>query len=284
MNLYECNGKIYTVNDFIDSLKPHINKGDTLALEIDTMRFGKICSGLNKTNFLEAVFKIFYELVGPEGNIIVPTFSYSWGIDSPEKHFDVLNTPSKVGLFPEYFRKRKDTIRTLDPMFSFAIWGKDKEWLSKNKNKTSFGKGSLYEKIHKLNAKLVSFGIKKHDPTFIHYIEQFFHENIESLHYRFIKKFTGTLVNRNNHKRVKYKDYQFCFSRFLDRHIDLEFDEKKIVRDLDKENKLATIEIGNGRICISGCESTFNTGLAGLKADKKYFLRKKEKKETLTNV
>jgi len=272
MDLYEYRGKTYTKQEFIQSLYPYIHPGDTLALEIDTMRFGKIHPGLTKVTFLQTIFQIFIELVGPKGNLIIPTFSYSWGLDSPEKHFDVQHTPSKVGLFPEYFRQRADTIRTLDPMFSFALWGPNKEKLSQTSNQ-SFGKGSLYEKLHQLNAKLVSFGLKKHDPTFIHYIEQYFHENIQPLDYRFIKEFTGTLIAYQGEPRLHN---QFCFSRYLDRYTDHEFDENKLNQDLKKENKVITLKIGQGEISISDCQSTFQIGLAGMKRDPHYFLRKKE--------
>lgn len=270
-DIYEYQGEIISTKTFVDRLTPHIKKGDTLSLEIDTMKLGKICTGLDKTHFLEAIFEIFYQLAGEGGNIIVPTFSYSWGLDSPKKYFDVRNTSGKVGIFPEYFRKRNDVIRTLDPMFSFAIWGKDKEWLSENLNKTSFGRGSLYEKIHKLNAKLVSFGLEKYDPTFVHYVEQYFHENIDELDYRFIKKFTGTIVN---YEGLEYEDHQYCFSRYLDR-TDLDFDETKMAHDLFNENKLTKVRIGNGDIYISDCESVFDIGINGLRRNKHYFMAKK---------
>jgi len=269
MNIYEYNGQIISIQTFIDKLSAYINKGDTLSLEIDTMKFGKICRGLDKNSFLESIFEAFYRLVGDGGNIVVPTFSYSWGLDSPKKYFDVLNTPSKVGIFPEFLRKRTDVIRTLDPMFSFAIWGKDKKDLSKNPNRTSFGKDSLYEKIHKSNAKLISFGLKKYDPTFVHYVEQYFHENIDELDYRFIKKFKGTIVN---HEGNEYNDYQYCFSRYLDKFPDLDFDETKMVQTLTKQDKLTKIVIGNAEVCISDCESVFNVGIEGLRRDRRYFM------------
>lgn len=270
MNLYEYEGEIISSKTFIDKLSPYLNKGDTLCLEIDTMKFGKLYPGLDKASFLELIFDILYQLAGEAGNIIIPAFSYSWGMDSPEKYFDVRNTPGKVGIFPEYFRIRNDVSRSLDPMFSFAIWGKDRKWLSENKDKTSFGKGSLYDKIKRLNAKLISFGLKKYDPTFIHYVEQYFHENISELDYRFVKKFEGTIVDYSGHE---YRDYQYCFSRRLEMS-DLHFDERRIVRDLGKENKLIEVKIGNGDVCISDCESVFNIGIEGLHKDKHYFVSK----------
>ena len=37
--------------------------------------------------------------------------------------------------------------------------------------------------MHQSNTKLISFGLNKFDPTFVHYVEQFFDENIK-INYR----------------------------------------------------------------------------------------------------
>ena len=44
--------------------------------------------------------------------------------------------------------------------------------------------------MHEKNTKLISFGLNKFDPTFVHYVEQFFDQNIKNK-YR---------------KRLKFKD------------------------------------------------------------------------------
>jgi len=271
MNLYEYQDETITTDTFVEKLSPYIQKGDTLELKIDTMRFGKIAAGIKKSEFLDGIFDIFYKLVGEEGNIVIPTFSYSWGMDSSEKIFDVQNTPGKVGIFPEYFRKRKDILRTLDPMFSFVIWGKDKKLLSQNKCKNTFGKNSLYNKIHQMNAKLISFGLVKYDPTFIHYVEQYYHENIAEIEYRFIKKFEGPIIN---YEAEEYEDYQYCFSRYLDKFTDLGVNEKKLTTDLKIINKLNEVRIGNACVNISDCVSVFDVGVKGMKVEPFYFMEK----------
>ena len=75
-------------------------------------------------------------------------------------------------------------------MFSFLIFGKDKNKL-KNIGNSSFGKKSLYEKINNNKTYLVSFGLNKFDPTFVHYVEEYFDRNFEKINYRFLKKFSG---------------------------------------------------------------------------------------------
>ena len=281
MILYEHDGAGISIDDFVEQLAPHIDKGDTLSVELDTMRFGKVSRGLNKEQFLTGVFEIFHRLVGEQGTIIIPTFSYSWGADSAHKYFDVANTPGKVGIFPEYFRNRDDVIRSLDPMFSLAAWGRDKEWLTHNDSKSSFGQGSLYHKMHERNAKAISFGLKKFDPTFVHYVEQRFHETVSELDYRFVKRFEGTIVDRTG---AEYEDHQYCFSRVLDKCVGLEFDESLMVHALSGRNQFVTLAVGNAKICLSDYHAIFEVGIEGLRNNRAFFMSCRGKKGCIDTI
>lgn len=237
------------------------------------MKFGKICKGSNRNQFFNGIFDIFFQLVGDSGNIIIPTFSYSWGGDSPQKRFDVRNTPGKVGAFPEYFRKRDDVNRSNDPMFSFGVWGRNKEEFSRNEKRSTFGSGSLYEKLHKLNAKLIAFGLKRYDPTFIHYVEEYFHKNNHELDYRFVKRFEGVFIDYDG---IAHDDYQYCFSRYLDSAVEWRFDETRLVNDLIEKGKLQIVEVGNGKIWMSDCNAVFEAGMDGLGNNQHFLVSKKK--------
>ena len=47
--------------------------------------------------------------------------------------------------------------------------------------------------MHEKKYKLVSFGLNKFDPTFVHYVEQFFDQNIKKIKYRKRLKFKGII-------------------------------------------------------------------------------------------
>lgn len=266
MNLFSFKDDIFSTEYFIERLSKHIMKGDTLYLELDVMAFGKLADfTISKKQFLDNLFYIFKSLVGEEGNIIVPSFSYSWGDNSQDKVFDVENTMGKVGVFPEYLRKKNDICRTRDPMFSFITYGPEREELA-NINNSSFGKDSLFRKLHMRNAKLVTFGLKQYDPTFVHYIEQYYDENIEKLSYRYLKKFSGKMIENG----IACDADHYSFMRYLDST--LRFTEKNLVNDLRLINKLTEIKIGAGVINISDCDAVFQTGLEGLKQNEMYFM------------
>jgi len=192
---------------FFNNLKKYIKKNDTIYIELDLSKFGKLYKQFkSREKFLNFFFKIFVKLIGKNGNIIVPSFSYSWGKDKQIKNFDLFRSPCLTGAFPNYLLKYKNIERTIDPNFSCLVYGKDKKKFIDVSN-NSFGKNSIFEKIHYKNAKLVSFATKTFDPTFVHYVEQFYNENIKKINYRYLKKIKGTItVNK-----LKKKKYFFHF-------------------------------------------------------------------------
>ncbi len=267
MNIFEFETEIISTETFTDQLSQFIRKGDTVYVEIDVMKFGKLCNPLmQKNELLHQIFLIFYNLIGESGNLIIPSFSYSWGYTSNKKIFDVRNTKGQVGIFPEYFRTMEGVLRTPDPMFSLLVYGKDKKYFTDIGN-DSFGKRSSFNKMHEANAKLVMFGLKSYGPMFVHYTEQYYDEHIGKIDYRFLKKFEGDLIDYEgkcsstpHYAFVRPPDTKLCFG------------DQKIVNGLKKKGRFGSVKIGNGNVSVSDCQSVFDTGIEGLKKDKHFFV------------
>jgi len=242
-----------------------IKKGDTLYLESDLTSFRKIflcCK--SKKQFLNFFLNIFNKLIGVNGTLIVPSFSYSWGNNKKIKYFDLKKTESETGIFSKYIFKKKPT-RTLDPMFSCLILGKKKSYYSNNSN-NSFGPGSIFEKLLIQNAKLVSFGLNRFDPTFVHYVEQFFDTNFKKINYRYLKKISGIIIK----DKKRYKDNYFTFLRKKNNKF---YNEKNIKKDLLKAKKLNWIKLLNTNIYIVEAKDFYNFGITGMKKNKNYFIK-----------
>jgi aminoglycoside 3-N-acetyltransferase len=269
--LFIFNDEVWTIKKVIKVLREHITPGEILCMEVDTMRFGKLCPDVNRNQFLSNFFELFKELAGPEGVIIIPSFSYSWGDDSSDKVFDIINTPSKVGIFSEFMREQSNVERTLDPMFSYLIFGNNSANIAKVAGKNTFGPDGIYQYLYENNAKLISFGLNKYDPTFIHYAEQYYHQNIHKLDYRYIKEFNGEIINFSGDT---FQDKQYCFSRILERYGDWDFYDKNLISALKKEKLLQDIIIGGGIVRVSDAESVFNASLKGLSEDKHFYIHK----------
>ena len=161
-----------------------IPTGSNIYLEIELIRLKAFFVNYGSEKVLKKIFDEFKKIIGKKGNLIIPAFSYSWGDNEKKKIFSLKKTRPKTGLFPNYLLNKPGVVRTKDPMFSFLIFGKNKNYLKKIGN-SSFGINSLYEKINSTNTYLVSFGLNKFDPTFVHYVEEYFNNNFKKIKYRF---------------------------------------------------------------------------------------------------
>ncbi len=259
--LYSSKGDKINKSNFIKSLKSvGVKEGDTIFVHSDVSVFGKLAT-LDRNLLLSSIIDSIREVVGNDGTIIVPTFSYSF---CKNEIYDPSKTKSTVGTLTEYFRKQKGIIRTTHPIFSVAIWGKNKQYFA-NINHDSFDENSIFGKLHKTKGKILFLGAPFVSCTYLHYIEQ-----MHGVPYRYIKKFKGKIKN----KKI-YKDEYTFFVRYLDRGII--FDTRKLEKHLIKKEVMKETMLGNGRILMVESNDLFNEGMKLLDKDIYYFLKEKPK-------
>jgi aminoglycoside 3-N-acetyltransferase len=126
------------------------------------------------------------------GNVIIPTFSYS---ATDGTIYDVKNSESKVGRGTDFLRKKNYKKRTKDPIFSYLIFSK-KDIFSDEmdiKEFNSFGKGSIIDKVFKMNGYVGSIGNVLWRITEFHYLEKKL-----GVKYRFDKKFKAKIKDLDN--------------------------------------------------------------------------------------
>lgn len=242
---------------------------DDVYIESDILNLLKNTNIKYKKDIIKNIFSVFKSLIGRKGTMICPSFTYSWGRDKKVKYFDVLKTPSETGSLAEYVRKRKGTYRNIDPMFSFVFNGGNKKRFY-NLNNDSFGKNSVFEKLFESNAKLISFCLNKFDPTFVHYVEQYYNENIGNLKYRKMFLLKGKI--KNHKSKIQSKNFN-CLLRNLKSN--LYFNEKIIKKKLLKKKMLKVIKLKHTVIYIVKAQDFFLEGLKGMSKNSKFFVSKK---------
>ncbi|TDF35072.1 hypothetical protein EYS14_22105 [Alteromonadaceae bacterium M269] len=129
---------------------------------------------LNTDLSSEKIFYIIQDIVGSEGSISVPCFPRmsSKQFMNSKKKFDVLNSPSGMGGFSEYVRKREDAIRSFHPTKSIASVGLTRELLEgHNLCEYPFGHGTPYHKMLSLQPKVVGIGVPMSYLSFVHIAE-----------------------------------------------------------------------------------------------------------------
>lgn len=129
------------------------------------------------------------EAVGPEGTLLVPTYTFSFCRQEP---FDVQETPTDGGdwstsrEFLELFRRRPGAFRSRDPIHSVAGIGPRAAELLQDVPPTCFGPGSVHERLLKAGGKICLIGVGLYEASFRHYVEE-----VVGIPGRFKKLFTG---------------------------------------------------------------------------------------------
>lgn len=137
------------------------------------------------------------------GTLMLPTFSYSY---CEAEDFDIAATPSTVGMLTEHFRTRDGVVRTAEPIFSTGIEGPvPAPWfdrLTAVGDKDCFGEESIFAYLWEVDALLLFFGVGFEFCTYLYLVEQ-----RQEVPYRFKKRFTGEVIDRDGSRTATAADY-----------------------------------------------------------------------------
>jgi aminoglycoside 3-N-acetyltransferase len=231
-----------------------VREGSTLLLHADAIvaaQFGAMSADERIDRLIEALEMA----VGPSGTLVIPTFSYSF---TKGEVFDVLKTPSAVGMVSERFRARPGVRRSADPIFSFASKGPRANELCSIPIKECFGPDSCFAALHRGNAQIVELGCSlTRGGTFVHYVETMF-----GVDYRYKKEFRGTVVMQDGERRECSVIYNV---RDLSRKSGA--DLRRLQKRLLDGNKMRSVEVGRSRIMAVSANDLFDSAWKMLQED-----------------
>lgn len=244
--------RMYYKEDIIHALqKSGILEGDTIFVHSQLKYLGKINPQISREEYLEEFICALCDAVGKTGNIIMPTFSYSF---CKHELFDKDTTSSTVGILTEKFRKHKDVLRSSDAIFSVVVYGPEKEFFTDTGN-DCFGKNSIFEKMHQRKGKFVFIG-DRFDITYMHYVEQALHVS-----YRYIKIFNGTV---RDHGQLTETHFKYNV-RSLDENI--EYDLEGIAQLLMNSGVMHIAQLGCSKIRVVQAIDAFDVLSEEIKKD-----------------
>lgn len=161
-----------------------ITRGDILFSHSNIGFFGLPEETSQTNEVLEIILDAIFEVIGAEGTLIVPTFTYSFPKD---EIFDPEGSPGVGGSFSEMIRKLPESYRSYDPTYSVAAIGSCAEELTKNMPSNSFESNGIFGRLLDVDAKVCNMNIDAAS-TFVHYAERKL-----NVPYRFDKTFKGTI-------------------------------------------------------------------------------------------
>lgn len=134
--------------------------------------------GLNMTH-AKAVADELIDYVGRDCTLIIPSFSfgpntvYELFIAQDHIRYDVSNTPCRVNIFGEVFRRRTGVERSLNPILPLAFVGpRSSEIINEaHLDAMPFGPQSAYGKLAGLNTAVLGLGVNMNTNGFFHLLD-----------------------------------------------------------------------------------------------------------------
>jgi aminoglycoside 3-N-acetyltransferase len=242
----------YSRQDISNALRSlPIGKGDVVFSHSNLAFFGKPEGNLSKNDICEMFFDAIMDVIGPNGTLVVPTFTYSF---PNGEDFCVASTPSKMGMFAEWVRNHPNSGRSIDPSYSMAAIGGSVIRMLRQQPENSFDFiASSFARLCGVEAKVLNFNMGAAS-TLIHYIERFV-----DVPYRFDKTFSGTIIE----KGVSLWIRNTIYVRYL--HPGLVADFGAFNSMVKSSGMFRTARIGSGEVGVISASDTFDAVTDGLK-------------------
>ena len=143
-----------------------IAPADTVLLHSSMKKIGPVQGGA------DTVLDALQDYLTP-GLLVLPALNWEL-VNQQPRVYDVLHTPSIVGILPELFRKRPDVHRSLNPTHSVCAYGADAQAFVQggDADGTPLGMHSPWRKLLERNAWILMAGCDLTSCTFIHGVEE----------------------------------------------------------------------------------------------------------------
>jgi aminoglycoside 3-N-acetyltransferase len=166
-----------------------------------------------------------------DSTIIVPTATLN--ILNTSIVFDKKKTKSsRMGVFSEFIRKKKDAIRSNHPLWSFSGSGYYSKNIINKVPKNSYGHDSIFHRLLNYNTYYISLGDIQNTLSPIHFAEQKI-----GVPYRFFKEVKIKIRNKKKINRETYLFYAMILSPQI-----IKDNNKKITKILMNKKVFKTIK------------------------------------------
>ena len=138
--------------------------GDTVFVHSSLSSMGHVEGGA------ETVVDAFVDVLGPEGTLVVPTFTLARA-RKPGVVFDIVNDPSEVGRITEVVRTRPGARRSPHLILSVAALGAHSDMAAFH-GPSGWAADGPFWRVHELDGRILLVGVPYLRCTYFHMIEQ----------------------------------------------------------------------------------------------------------------
>lgn len=143
--------------DIVAALKAlGLGRGDVVNVYSRLFTIGMI-RGRPAADFPEVLLEAFWEVIGPEGTVVAPTYTTSFGRFG--KPFILEKSPSEFGIFSEHVRTQPLAVRSLHPIQSCAAIGGKAQAMTADHPRWNVGHDTVWDRMLKASGKVVTLGL-----------------------------------------------------------------------------------------------------------------------------
>lgn len=170
-----------------------LSRGDVVLSYTNVGLLGIPAEGNDRGTADRVLLQAFQQVVGEEGTVCVPTYTYSFAKREP---FDPDNTPSALKGWSEYVRTRPGACRTRDPIFSVAALGARARELTEAVPFDSFARDSFWDRFIQADGWVMNVNLWA-IAGLAHYVERRC-----GVKYRYDKLFVGDFIEHGVTRRI----------------------------------------------------------------------------------
>lgn len=111
-----------------------------------------------------------FQKVLSKGTLIIPAYTDNlWSGDT----FDIKKSRPTTGALSNKALRRSDFKRTMEPLHSVFVWGRDTDEVLALNPESTFGKDGIFGFLHRKKAKMICVDVHLQNSfTFVHYVEE----------------------------------------------------------------------------------------------------------------
>ncbi len=134
-----------------------VTRGSTIFLMTDLAKVGAIPGVETRDNFCAVYLDAIRDVIGTDGTIVMPT--YTTQVARFDMEFIWEETPTILGLLPEFLRQQSGALRSLHPLSSVTALGKRQSFICSNNSTTNFGWNSPFHRMLETETRVVTIGL-----------------------------------------------------------------------------------------------------------------------------
>jgi len=167
-----------------------LEPGMTVFSHANIAFFGRVEGAATMEDLIAVMLGAFAEVLGPDGTLVLPAFTYSFGSDKAEKLFDVQNSLSTTSGMGNTLITQGTGLRSVDPMLSVVATGGQAATLCADVGPVCFGPDSIWARLHAADAMICNLNFDS-GSTYLHWVEREL-----GVPYRSDIPMAGTIVDR----------------------------------------------------------------------------------------